>query len=60
MPKRLGGEVTLGSEPMPEVEEYPYEVFRRVIALPASDADEQRLRDLLMDPVTPATAEVRR
>jgi type II secretory pathway pseudopilin PulG len=58
-----GVEVTLGSEPMSadvEVEEYPYEVFRRVIALPASDADEQRLRDLLMEPVTPVTAEVAR
>jgi len=58
-----GVEVTLGSEPMPadvEVEEYPNEVFRRVIALPASDADEQRLRDLLIEPVTPATAEVAR
>jgi len=58
-----GVEVTLGSEPMPadvEVEKYPYEVFRRVIALPTSDADEQRLRDLLIDPITPATAEVGR
>jgi len=58
-----GVEVTLGSEPMPgdvEVDGYPYEVFRRVIALPASDADEQRLRDLLVEPLTPATAEVRR
>ena len=58
-----GVEVTLGSEPMPadvEVEEYPYEVFRRVIALPASDADEQRFKDLLTDPLTPTTAEVRR
>lgn len=56
-----GVEVTLGSEPMPayvEVEEYPYEVFRRVIALPASDADEQRFKDLLTDPLTPTTAEV--
>ena len=56
-----GVEVTVGSESMPaEVDEYPYEVFRRVIALPASDADEQRLRDLLIDPITPATAEVGR
>ena len=58
-----GVEVTLGSEPMPadvELEKYPYEVFRRVIALPASDADEQRLRDLLIDPITPETAEVKR
>jgi len=50
-----GVEVTLGSEPMPaeaEVEEYPYEVFRRVIFLPGSDADEQRFRDLLVEPVT--------
>jgi type II secretory pathway pseudopilin PulG len=56
-----GVEVTLGSEPMPadaEVEEYPYEVFRRVIALPSSDADEQRFRDLLTEPVAPTTAEV--
>ena len=58
-----GVEVTLGSESMPadvEVGKYPYEVFRRVIALPASDADEQRLRDLLVEPVTPVTAEVGR
>ena len=58
-----GVEVTLGSESMPadmEAGAYPYEVFRRVIAIPASDADEQRLRDLLIEPVTPATAEVRR
>jgi type II secretory pathway pseudopilin PulG len=58
-----GVEVTLGSEPMPadvEAAEYPYEVFRRVIALPASDADEQRLRDLLIEPVTPTTAGVGR
>jgi type II secretory pathway pseudopilin PulG len=46
-----GVEVTLGSEPMPaeaEVEEYPYEVFRRVI------------RDLLTEPAPPVTAGVGR
>lgn len=56
-----GVEVTLGSEPMPtelDAEEYPYEVFRRVIALPASDADEQMFQDLLIEPITPTTAEV--
>jgi type II secretory pathway pseudopilin PulG len=58
-----GVEVTLGSEPMPadvEAEKYPYEVFRRVIALPTSDADEQRFKGLLTDRVMPTTAEVGR
>lgn len=55
-----GVEVTLGSEPMPpevELEEYPYEVFRRVIYLPGSDADEQIFLDPLLEP--PTTAGVR-
>jgi hypothetical protein len=53
-----GVEVTLGSEPMPadvELEKYPYEVFGGSLRCPASDADEQRLRDLLIDPITPVT-----
>jgi type II secretory pathway pseudopilin PulG len=57
-----GVEITIGSEPIPadaDLEQYPYEVFRRVIAIPASDADEQRLKDLLVEPGI-TTAEVGR
>lgn len=54
----MGVEVTFGSEVMAaEAEEYPYEVFRRVIFLPGSDAEEQRFKDVLLEPLT---AEVRR
>jgi len=58
-----GVEVTLGSEPMPtelEGEEYPYEVFRRVIYLPGSARSEDDiLFDLLFGPAA-ETAEVTR
>jgi type II secretory pathway pseudopilin PulG len=59
-----GVEVTLGGEPMPAEletpEEYPYEVFRRVIYLPGGGGNEDDMFfDLLFGPVT-ATAEVRR
>lgn len=57
-----GVEVTLGSEPMPadfESEEYPYEVFRRVIYLPGSAGiDDDMFFDLLFGPLE--TAEVAR
>jgi prepilin-type N-terminal cleavage/methylation domain-containing protein len=58
-----GVEVTLGSEPMPadlEGEEYPYEVFRRVIYVPGSAGHEDdALFDLLLGP-TGETAEAGR
>jgi prepilin-type N-terminal cleavage/methylation domain-containing protein len=58
-----GVEVTLGSEPMPaelEGEEYPYEVFRRVIYLPGSvRSEDDILFDLLFGPGA-ETAEVAR
>jgi type II secretory pathway pseudopilin PulG len=57
-----GVEVTLGSEPMPAdaaFEEYPHEVFRRVISLPGGiGAEDDMLFDLLFGP--PETAEVGR
>jgi prepilin-type N-terminal cleavage/methylation domain-containing protein len=53
-----GVEVTLGSEPMPadlETEEYPYEIFRRVIYLPGSAGNEDDMFfDLLFGPVETA------
>jgi type II secretory pathway pseudopilin PulG len=58
-----GVEVTLGSEPMPTdagIEEYPYEVFRRVIYLPGSAGNEDDMFfELLFGPIT-ETAEVKR
>jgi prepilin-type N-terminal cleavage/methylation domain-containing protein len=58
-----GVEVSLGSEPVPaelEGEEYPYEVFRRVIYLPGSaENDDDMLFDLLFEP-TAETAEAGR
>ena len=59
----LGVEVTLGSEALPpevEPEEYPYEVFRRVIALPGSDEDDALNFEVPEEAIAPLTVEVGR
>jgi prepilin-type N-terminal cleavage/methylation domain-containing protein len=58
-----GVEVTLGAEPLPpevELAEYPYEVFRRVIALPASNEEDSMDFELPAETAAPQSAEVRR